>query len=169
MLGRRHCVQLFLPQHSPCRGVSKRCAAVPKHRHQNVTGSWGIFDTSCNDALKTINPGYLSGPQPDVGKGCQRQATFFWWAGELVRELSRESDPLGTSHSPAADVPHYSYHSLYSDFLLFLKNKKHFPVSTGIAHTRAVLGSECTSGFNTHLNGALHTCNGQRLQDAQRS
>lgn len=42
------------------------------------------------------------------GKGCQKQATSSGGSadGELVRVLSRESDPLGTSHSPAADLLH---------------------------------------------------------------
>lgn len=72
----------FCPQHSLCRGVSKRCAAVPKHRHQNVMGSWGIFDTSCSDAVKTIHPGYISGPQPDSwGKGVRSRPRF---SGGLV-------------------------------------------------------------------------------------
>lgn len=40
--------------------------------------------------------------------------------GELVRELTRESDPLGSSHSPAADLLHYSFHNLSSNFLMLL-------------------------------------------------
>ena len=48
--------------------------------------------------------------------------------GEVVRELSRESDPLRTSHSPAADLLHYSFHNLCSNFLWVLKKRrKHLP------------------------------------------
>lgn len=75
--------------------------------------------------------------------------------GELVRELSRQTGPLGTSHSPAADLLHYSFHNLCSNFLLLLLGRrkiKIFPVSTEITHTRAVLSSvpELISDFNTY-------------------
>lgn len=140
----------FSSQLSLYRGIWKLYATVPPNIDTNT--SWVVWrvgsfliQAAMTQSKEFIQTTFLAQNWAHGEKGVRSRPHFSGGSadGELVRELSRESDPLGTSHSPAADLLHYSFHNLCSNFLLLLfkKHKKtsSFPLKSLISELCLVL------------------------------
>lgn len=117
----------FFSHSASVRGIWRLHATVPPRVDTNTSKvGQGVRSLLIQAAMtqwkQFIQSTFLAHNWTPGEKGVRSRPRFSGGSadGELVRELSRESHPLGTSHSPVADLLHYSFHNLCSNFLLLL-------------------------------------------------